>query len=261
LKLTAKHLLELLAVRHSRDVFVPECKTGPTQTGSGHLRMDGWAMKSSWTKPHTYCYEIKVSRQDFVNDNKWQLYLPYASNFYFVTPPGLVQLEEIPEQAGWLVCSKNGTRLYTKKKAPWRDVDIPEDLFRYVLMCRAQITREHTEEEHNLDYWKNWLNRKQEGRDIGQRVSRELTEKYSKDVLRVETENVRLSREITKFQELSKFLKANGLSVHHWNVADDAAEILRGDRKLPKNVVRAIEKLLIAVEQLEELTTPRPAGG
>ena len=45
-------------------------------------------------------YEIKVSRSDFVNDTKWQDYLPYCHQFYFVCPPDLIQPDELPKEIG-----------------------------------------------------------------------------------------------------------------------------------------------------------------
>lgn len=45
-------------------------------------------------------YEIKVSRQDFLTDKKWQEYLPYCNQFYFVVPKGLILPEELPPEIG-----------------------------------------------------------------------------------------------------------------------------------------------------------------
>lgn len=63
-------IVALLAARHVNDVFIPECKDGPTQSGS-HLRMDAWAMNKSWAHPCAIGYEVKVTRADFIGDNKW----------------------------------------------------------------------------------------------------------------------------------------------------------------------------------------------
>lgn len=63
--ITAKAILELLRAKHAEDVFVPECKTGPSQ-GHDHSRFDAWVMKKSWANAATIGYEIKVSRSDFL---------------------------------------------------------------------------------------------------------------------------------------------------------------------------------------------------
>lgn len=46
----AEVILRALSSRHSRDVFVPECNTGPSQY-VGCPRLDAWVMKKSWTNP------------------------------------------------------------------------------------------------------------------------------------------------------------------------------------------------------------------
>jgi hypothetical protein len=60
---SANVLLKALAQRHKDDVFVPECKNGPTQTGS-HRRLDAWVMLKTWSPVTMIGYEIKVSRSD-----------------------------------------------------------------------------------------------------------------------------------------------------------------------------------------------------
>jgi hypothetical protein len=43
-------------------------------------------------------FEVKVSRSDFVGDDKWQTYLHYFNIFAFVTPPGLINPKELPPE-------------------------------------------------------------------------------------------------------------------------------------------------------------------
>src|SRR5262245_37558363 len=93
---TAADLRLMLSQRHLGDVFVPECKTG--STGEGLLKLDAWAMKKSWADPLTWGYEIKVSRSDFTGDQKWHNYLRYCSEFYFVAPLGLIDVDELPPE-------------------------------------------------------------------------------------------------------------------------------------------------------------------
>ena len=47
----AAKIRQLLADKHSKDVFVPECKGGSTWF-SDHDRLDAWAMARSWKNPH-----------------------------------------------------------------------------------------------------------------------------------------------------------------------------------------------------------------
>ena len=100
--ITASQVLDLLASRHHKDVFVRECKGGPTW-GGGSPRLDGWAMRKSWTHPCMWGYEVKVSRSDWLRDQKIAAYLPLCNVLYVVAPSGIVQPEELPDSVGLLV--------------------------------------------------------------------------------------------------------------------------------------------------------------
>ncbi len=87
-------------------------------------RVDFWAM-ACW-KSLNYrriSYEIKISRGDFLHElkhpEKRAFALEISQQYYFVTPPNLVELDELPEECGLIELSEKG-RLITKKKAPIR---------------------------------------------------------------------------------------------------------------------------------------------
>jgi len=56
---------------------------------------------SRWNR-ETMGYEIKMSRQDFLQDKKWKKYLQFCTRFYFVAPKGIIKPEELPENIGLL---------------------------------------------------------------------------------------------------------------------------------------------------------------
>lgn len=172
-KLTSGDVIKLLAVKHSDDVFVTECKDGPTQWGS-HRRMDAWVMNRSWSRACVTGYEVKVSRRDFLGDKKWPDYLDLCNELYFVCPHGLITVEECPPDAGLMWVAKTGTRIYTKKKAPYRQVTIPESVWRYILMCRVRVRDELAEPVDKAERWRQWLERKKENRELGYNVSRAI---------------------------------------------------------------------------------------
>lgn len=220
----AKHIINLLEAKHSKDVFIPECKDGPTQSVTEHLRMDAWVMNRSWVHPCYTAYEVKVSRSDFLNDRKWRGYLPYCNEFFFVAPKGIIDPSELPPEAGLLVLlgGAEGKRLVCKKKAAWRDVDVPESLFRYVLMCRVQVgrddfSREPTKEER-VERWKDFVVEKVETRKLGYRVGEAIREK----VAHVHAENDLLSRRMDDYDSIKQFLERIGVEpegyVAEWNV-------------------------------------------
>ena len=141
-KITEEEITRLLASKHWKDIFIAQCKTGATYVGSPRI-IDAWVMPRSWVKP-IIGYEIKISRADFQRDRKWRYYLQYCHLFYFVTPYGLIEPREIPEEAGLCYVTKNRQSIRTIKKAPFRWWHrIPMGVFQYVLMWRAKIvTRE-----------------------------------------------------------------------------------------------------------------------
>ena len=139
--MTSKTILQALKERHWKDVFIPECKTGPTWVNQNLRRLDAWVMRRSWTQFGTIGYEVKVSRSDFKQDNKWREYLSYCHWFYFVCPWGLIQPEEIEKDAGLCWVSKNSQRIYTKKHVEKRDIEIPVELLIHILMSRTIIMR------------------------------------------------------------------------------------------------------------------------
>lgn len=215
-KYIAQEIVNLLALRHSKDVFIPECKDGPTHYTS-HVRMDAWAMNKSWAHPVVSAYEVKVSRADFLKDNKWPAYLPLCNQFYFVAPAGLIDLSELPPEAGLITAAGkgNGSRLLTKKKAPHRDVQIPEEVYRYILMCRVSVGAEHViERGSSSDYWRRWLRQRGEDQKLGYEVGKRLRERATE----LEIENLRLRKEQEKYRSHEQLLERLGLDIHHWNL-------------------------------------------
>lgn len=208
---TADKLLDLLLIKHRSDVTVPECKSGPTWSADSCPRLDLWALKRSYTKPCMWGYEIKVNRSDFVHDDKWMSYLPYCNEFYFVAPPDVIKEEEIGSQAGLLISSRNGTRLYKKKKAPYREIEDPVGLFTYILMSRAKIGTEYEEKRYDeAASWKKWLAQKDENKELGYRVSGKIRELVRERIDEVECENRKIIKQNERYDKIKILLKGLG---------------------------------------------------
>ena len=135
--ITEQQIIDVLASKHTRDLFVPHCKTGQSG-GNGQLILDAWVMPFSWVKP-IIGYEVKLTRADFRRDRKWAGYLQYCNLFYFVVPWGLIEKREVPEEAGLIYLTKTGASFRYIVKAPnrWWHM-IPQGIFQYVLMWRKQ---------------------------------------------------------------------------------------------------------------------------
>lgn len=207
--MTSQQIISILSARHADDVFVPECKDGPSMYGN-HSRLDAWAMKRSWSSPLTIGYEVKISRADYAQDTKWQNYLPLCNQLFFVCPHGLIQPQEVPSECGLIWISKTGTRAYSKKKASHRDVEIPESLWRYILMSRAVIGCERDEKTSSasrMQRLKEWVSIKDEKAELSRHVSQRIRDK----VYTVERENEELRRQNDRLESVKELCEELGV--------------------------------------------------
>lgn len=258
MKITSNMLLDLLVTKHSKELCIPECKTGATFTGKAPLRLDLWVMKKSWTSPNVYGYEIKVSRQDFLNDTKWPEYLKYCTDFYFVAPPGIIEPDELPPEVGLLISSVNGKRLYTKKKAPSRIIDIPDSIYRYILMWRTKYNDRGIEVSQE-DYWKEWLSKKKENKELGYNVSKKVQIILQEKVAKIRIENSKLRNENNLYNGVKVILNELGITEEtvRWKNTSELKELLlekTGGPKIKLNdyLQSVIDTLQDARETIEQ---------
>jgi hypothetical protein len=86
-------------------IFLRELRVGTAFRGNPAQRLDAYALNCL---PHTsmrrVCYEVKMSRADFLCEMKQPLKrrigLRYSNEFYFVTPAGLLNTSELPIECG-----------------------------------------------------------------------------------------------------------------------------------------------------------------
>lgn len=253
-----RKIRDLLASKHSRDIFVSECKTNSTWSSSGFQQLDAWAMMKSWKRPYMYGYEIKVSRSDFVNDDKWPGYLDFCNFFYFVAPHNVIQIEELPKDCGLLVPSKKLTMLFTKKKAPRREIEFPIGICRYILMWRAKIVDERATEDET-EYWREWLAQKGEKQKLGHKVSRRIRQIVKNDIEEVRSENRILQSRIKMLEKVENIIADVGFSStdFRWDLDRKFEAKLReletgipgGLDKYCKNAILELENIVKLIEQ------------
>ena len=216
--------------KHESDVFVDQCKTGPTQMlRGGELQvMDAWAMAKSWAHPCVTCYEIKVSRSDFLGDKKWRGYLPYCNLMFFATPWKLVMPEELPgEECGLVWITETGGRCVVKRPAKYREVEIPETVWRYILMWRAKITNEARYSAiDRAQQVKDLLAKKAEMKDLGWNFARHIARKAEE----IERESSRLKDENKTLAAVKDMLAELGFTSPHqlreWRMREQIVEAL-----------------------------------
>lgn len=261
--MTAADLARLLRARHADDLYVGECKDGATQMRAHHVRLDGWAMKRSWAHPKLIGYEIKVNRQDFLRDDKWRQYLPMCNELWFVAPPGLIDPGELSDGVGLLVASANATMLYSKRKAVYREIEPPVDVFRYILMCRAKIGSEIAPGDvraGNVEQWQHWLEEKEQHKRLGYEVRREIRERFE----RQEQVISGMAEAMKTFDAVRRRIVELGFDpekpVSEWRVADRLRELRAG---LPDAFARDLERAIDGMQTALRIVRgqPTPEGG
>lgn len=211
MKITAEDITRLLKERHKSNLWVsvPECKIGSSWNMKNCQRFDFWTMAKSYSKPRYIGYEIKVSRQDFLNDFKFQGYLNYCREFYFVSPPGIIFKDEIPPECGLMYCSKNAKMLITKKKAPVRNIEIPMSIIDYILISRVAIREEH--KTNSLEYWKKYVSEKEESKRVGTIAKQKIATKIKTRCGDILQENLKLKNENLRLQSVKDFMDSAGI--------------------------------------------------
>jgi hypothetical protein len=201
--MTAGQMKKLIEERHSKDFVVTECKNG--QSWGGNFRkLDAWAMLRTWSPWTTIGYEVKVSRNDFLNDNKWTEYLPYCHLFYFVCPPGIISVDELPSDVGLIIGSKNLRKLVTKRKAIRHEPE-PDKLIylmAYILMARTKVTQNMWETNIESDRCKiieSYLEDAKKRQVLAANVRGHIREVYQQSLDR-ESQTARLMQQVEAFK-------------------------------------------------------------
>lgn len=247
-EVTARDIKIALAKKHRTEFFLTECKNGPTHYSTGLLQFDAVAIYKSWSRPQIRGYEIKVSRSDFLRDAKYSQYLPYFHNFYFVTPTGLVQRQEVEENIGLIWYNPEKGSLTTKKKAVYRNIEIDPKMLLYIIMNRLENDRIPFYSE-KAEYWKDWLSNKISNQDLAWRVKSKLLDQISK----LEQENRNLSRakeDLEEYQKILDVMKRHGIGTWY-NVPEKLDEAL--SRPYPPNLEIGFMQLEAAIKSINEV--------
>lgn len=128
--MTAQDILDALIAAYGNTIWATELSFF-----NGKRRIDFWTLHPHPSKKFlATAYEIKISRSDFVKDGaaKQAGALKYSDQFYYVTSPGLVKKEELPDWAG--LQEWNGERFRTILRAPLRTKADPDWAFIVALL-------------------------------------------------------------------------------------------------------------------------------
>lgn len=104
--------------------------------------LDGFAITQAYRSMKTIGYEVKVSRADFLQDKKWQNYLPVCNVFYFVSPPGVINKEDLPDGIGLYHVVGNGLKCVKRAKKREFDKEAVFEVLQYIAMSRTLSERQ-----------------------------------------------------------------------------------------------------------------------
>lgn len=154
-----------LHARKSEWVFLRELRVGTGRGRHNLQRLDAFALNCL---PHMamkrVCYEIKVSRSDFLcevrSPLKRRIGMHFSNEFFFVTPAGMLSCEEVPTNCGLMEVGKattddsnrlirshsgffqvdpySGWYCMVTVPAPWRDTPAPTWQFTAAMLRNQQ---------------------------------------------------------------------------------------------------------------------------
>lgn len=246
-KITSADIKNALGKRHTNDFFLTEVKTGSTWFSTFH-RIDALAMAKSWKNPKVTIYEIKVNRNDFLRDQKYQNYFSYCHEFYFACPADLISRDEIDSHAGLIYSTGKSNRII--KKALYREQEIPSEIFQYIIMSRINEPPFPFFNDR-IEYFQAWLERKKSCKDLSYKVKSRIIEELAR--LEGTKENYERIRVI--HDQLLEVFKTYNKYVFGDDIVRALKELLKEQRIVVFNPQSFLRNLEHTIDNLTELKT------
>ncbi len=245
-------ILRQLAKRHAEDVFYTHVKNGPTQlVPAGELRvMDAVAMKRSWTHPEIIGYEVKTTRSDFMRDDKWRDYLRYCHRFSFVCPTGIIKLEELPEEIGLIYYNPEKDTITTRRKAQFREIEWPQDMLWYIIICRADKETGHPFFSSERELCQAWVDDRIDRQLLGYRVRGKIRD-VTEENYRLKVENEDLKQQLQQHERIKEMLEKAGYRTYRHVLEDTVRELIEKD--LPSMMRPVVEAIFEEADRLRKM--------
>ena len=250
-------ILRVLQQRHPRDLWLTEVKDGPS-TLAQTSRLDALAIKKSWTQPRLVGYEVKVTRADFLRDDKWVTYLPVTHQFSFACPWDLIQPDELPSEVGLYWIDPDGRLKQVRRPAVRVLAELPTNLLYYVILSRFS-TDHHPffthQREQAVAYASDRPERRQLGRIVGSRMAEELSAlEHRKRMLEHRIDATRYA-----YDQLCHTLEEAGLPTNEWELKGALASLQAGatsgiDPGTVQRLRTAAQQILDETDRLQSLT-------
>ncbi len=222
---------------------------------AGSRRIDALALAPSWARMRITGYEIKTSRQDFLNDEKWPVYLDSVNVLYFVAPLGIVDPEELDPKVGLVTYNPKRGTLRTAKKAVYQNSDPAWPLLYSIIINRLESDR-YPFHSDKAAFFRDWLEHKTESRRLGRYTSTRIAREH--DELLGERRHLKRDVEIAgeAVEELRKVRAILSRETGYMSPVDNAAKRLKSFIEGRQNAVfgpHLVADISRARESLERL--------
>lgn len=248
----AEDISRALARKHSSDFFMTEVKNGPSGWSGSNVRMDAVAIAKSWTHPCIYGYEIKVSRQDFLNDKKWPIYKEQTHSFSFVCPKGLIDPKEVGEDVGLIYYNQETGALYTRKKAKYRECEMNAGMLLYIIMNRLESDRYpffSSKREYLEAYIRDETDKKRLGWEVSSKMAHDI-QTLANEKKELEREIKRLNEMRIAFKEIHQILEDAGIVCSLYTIPREVEKLVKGG--LPNSVEIALKRVVDSSRTLDK---------
>ena len=161
-------ITKALKERHDKrgDFFASQVKMG----SAGSKILDGVAIPPTWSPRTIIGYEIKVTRADFLSDQKYPHYMETCNLFYFVVPKGLIKKDEVPRNVG--IIEYNNGKLRQIKHAIYEKRDINVDM---LLHCIFYKVHQYNKPKSKRELFEE-MKLKVESREYGHEIAKKFRE-------------------------------------------------------------------------------------
>lgn len=219
----ADEVLRGLSRIHTGDFWTTEVKDGPTAArNGGAMRIDGVAISRSWAHPRFVGYEVKVSRSDWLRDDKWHAYTEFCHEFYIACPSGLIQPEEVPQDVGLAWVSPDTLHVTRKRKAVFQKIEPDAWFLMYLIYSKLDSDR-YPFFSSAVEYWEAFVRSRAHRHNLGAQVSGALKE-HIEDLTR---EVVRARDQIAEFERVKSEMRSAGLEAGEWGTSYTLRNVLR----------------------------------
>ena len=251
--MTSEDIKRALSEKHVKEFFLTEVKNGSTFLSNHLCMIDALAIYKSWSQQRIVAYEIKVSRSDYLRDNKINGYLKYCHELYIICPHGMIQPAEVPIEIGLMWCNPKTNKITTKRKSLFRHIEPDADLLYYIIMYRLQSDR-YPFHSSKAAYFREWL----AGRESNKQLGREVTTKMAMEIRRLNDqldESRGLINQHKLIQEIIEVMKKHGIYTwSHDHIPDDLNKALSKCLLMDMDTtIRQLENVLATFKRINDL--------